>query len=251
MKKCKHCDKNLPKTHRGLSCASCRSKIYRRGSIDPINDAPKLCTFCGIDCKNANSHRNHERLCEKNPNRQKSSFANPTVQSLAQSQKETFGYSNQFIKARTLGLPDPIVSDQTRRKIGKANSERSDEWHRIHGKQVSDTINKKVAAGEWHFSAVVIHEYRGEKLHSSWELKYAKYLDENNISWRRPTESFPYQFDGVWRRYFPDFYLIDTDEYVEIKGWKRDSDDAKWSQFPSDRNLTIIMEKEMKELGLL
>lgn len=27
-----------------------------------------FCTFCGKQCKNKNSHRNHERLCSKNPN---------------------------------------------------------------------------------------------------------------------------------------------------------------------------------------
>jgi very-short-patch-repair endonuclease len=28
-----------------------------------------ICQFCGKECKNANSHRNHERTCPKNPNR--------------------------------------------------------------------------------------------------------------------------------------------------------------------------------------
>lgn len=28
------------------------------------------CKFCGKECKNANSLRNHERLCHSNPNRQ-------------------------------------------------------------------------------------------------------------------------------------------------------------------------------------
>lgn len=30
----------------------------------------KYCTYCGKECKNDNSLRNHERLCKSNPNRQ-------------------------------------------------------------------------------------------------------------------------------------------------------------------------------------
>ena len=33
-----------------------------------------ICKFCGKVCKNANSLRNHERLCKENPNRQESAF---------------------------------------------------------------------------------------------------------------------------------------------------------------------------------
>lgn len=30
-----------------------------------------ICKYCGKECKNANSLRNHERLCKSNPNHQK------------------------------------------------------------------------------------------------------------------------------------------------------------------------------------
>jgi len=33
-----------------------------------------VCKFCGKVCKNANSLRNHERLCKENPERQESSW---------------------------------------------------------------------------------------------------------------------------------------------------------------------------------
>lgn len=32
------------------------------------------CKFCGKECKNDNSLRNHERLCHNNPNRDESPF---------------------------------------------------------------------------------------------------------------------------------------------------------------------------------
>ena len=33
-------------------------------------DIKYICRFCGRECKNINSLRNHERLCKENPNRQ-------------------------------------------------------------------------------------------------------------------------------------------------------------------------------------
>ena len=33
-----------------------------------------ICKFCGKNCKNVNSLRNHERLCKENPNKQNSNF---------------------------------------------------------------------------------------------------------------------------------------------------------------------------------
>ena len=72
-----------------------------------------LCQFCGKSCKNNNSQRNHERLCKSNPNKQE-----PT---------KVFGKrnkpgGNKYTKATKLGLPKPVVSDETREKISSANS---------------------------------------------------------------------------------------------------------------------------------
>ena len=82
-------------------------------------------------------------------------------------------------------------------------------------------------------------------------MAYAKYLDENKIKWIRNKDIFSYSFDGKERKYKPDFYLIDEDVYVEIKGYKTDKDTAKWLQFPTHRKLKVLMKKELKELGLI
>ncbi len=116
-----------------------------------------------------------------------------------------------------------------------------------------NTINEKVRKGEWHTSlAKNMHiNYKGVDLHGSWELKYAQYLDANGIRWIRNKESFHYFFEGTDRRYTPDFYLPDFDQYVEIKGHKTNKDDAKWSQFPSYRKLVILTKVELKKLAIL
>ena len=74
-------------------------------------------------------------------------------------------------------------------------------------------------------------EYKGIVLQSKWELQVAIYLDENNIHWERPTLGHEYIFEGNLHLYFPDFYLIDYDTYIEVKGWKQPKDECKWRDF--------------------
>lgn len=69
-------------------------------------------------------------------------------------------------------------------------------------------------------------------LNGTWEYKYALWLDENNIDWRRNKKGFPYMFDGKRRKYYPDFHLLSENKYVEVKGYETEKDKAKWSQFP-------------------
>jgi hypothetical protein len=105
--------------------------------------------------------------------------------------------------------------------------------------------------GTWHysFSKVRTHEYNGIKFMGMWELQYAKWLDQNNVKWRRPKEKFTYEFEEKQRFYTPDFYLIETQEYVEIKGYETEKDRAKWSAFPL--KLKIIKGKELFKLEII
>lgn len=68
--------------------------------------------------------------------------------------------------------------------------------------------------GEWYYN-----KNEGEEvwLDSSWEVKFAKYLDEENIEWVRPSYFEWIDKDEVKRRYFPDFYLKQRDLYIDIK----------------------------------
>jgi len=146
-----------------------------------------------------------------------------------------------------------IVSEDARMKMSVHANNRTDKLNKENGKRISVTVNKKVSNGEWHTSlAKNMHiNYKGNDLHGSWELAYAMYLDDNSIKWVRNKDSFSYVFDGKERRYTPDFYLIDNDEYVEIKGYKTEKDDAKWSQFPNHRKLVVLMQSELQEMKVI
>ena len=95
------------------------------------------------------------------------------------------------------------------------------------------------------------YKYNDIDLDGSWEYKYAIWLDKNNIKWIRPTIRFEYHLDNKIHYYTPDFYLLETDEYIEVKGYKTAKDDAKWAEFPADKKLKILFKKDLKELGII
>ena len=201
-----------------------------------------LCKFCVKEFINENSLRNHERLCKKNPDKQITWL---------EINRDIIHNCNGAMKAKLEGRKF-FVNEQTRKKISNSIKNRTDEWNKENGKKISETINKKVTNGEWHTSlAKRMHKkYKGIDLHGTWELKYAQYLDDRNITWIRNKDSFAYIFKGRERRYTPDFYLPEKDEYIEIKGYKTNKDIQKWTQFPKYRKLTIMMKKELQDLGI-
>lgn len=204
------------------------------------------CKFCNKECKNDNSLRNHERLCSKNPNRQKTFFSDPK-------NHKTFikKRSNQFQKAALMGMKYE-VSKETRKKLSESATKQNALQSENTKKKRRQTIANKVANGEWHTSLAkrMHYRYKGIDLHGKWEYNYAIWLDENNIQWDRCKESFEYTFDNKIRRYTPDFYLNQSDTYVEVKGYKTEKDIAKWDQFPKHRTLKILMKEDLIKLGI-
>lgn len=203
------------------------------------------CKYCGRECKNDNSLRNHERLCKENPDRQviKSNF----IAYNEFRKNNNIKGENHYTKAKKLGLPIPKCSEETKAKISLKHRgiKHTDESR----EKISESMKKAVKEHPDSYSScnvngrVKIYEYNGVKLNGTWELDVAKYLDENNIKWERPSIGFEYEWNGGTHIYYPDFYLPEFDKYIEVKGLKRDRDDYKWKVV---ENLIIITAKEIK-----
>jgi hypothetical protein len=84
------------------------------------------------------------------------------------------------------------------------------------------------------------------KIQGSWEEKLVKFLDDNNINWNRNRVGYKYLFENKEHLYFPDFYLMDYEIYVEVKGYETDRDREKWKQFPF--KLHIVKKQEIQDL---
>lgn len=56
-------------------------------------------------------------------------------------------------------------------------------------------------------------------LQSTWELKIAKWLDDNGIAWSRPTKRIKWycQQTNKYRTYLPDFFLVDHCYFIDVK----------------------------------
>ncbi len=232
------------------------SKHMRRHEMHPETFRPAYvldhedlsCKFCGKNYESKNALIQHEMRCSSNPERIQSSCIKNfnakgrTVwnkgldKSDARIQKQIATYKERFNKGvyKVLrGSSNPACRPEVRERISK-------------------TCLMKSKTGTWHTSlAKNKHiDYNGVDLHCSWELRYAMYLDNNNIPWIRCKDRFPYEYKGVMHYYTPDFYLPRSDEYIEIKGYSTGKDYAKWKQFPKDKTLVVMKKEDLDKLGI-
>jgi len=137
-------------------------------------------------------------------------------------------------------------------KSGCARSLEEEEKRRT---RISETMKKNPKAGGlrqgsgrgkkcWYESEIAGRVF----LDSTWELAYAKYLDANKIQWKRNWIKFPYQRNEKIHYYIPDFYLINSKEYIEVKGYEREEDKLKWEAFPY--KLKVLKYEELSALGI-
>jgi len=120
--------------------------------------------------------------------------------------------TNQYTKAKALGLPKPTVSDETRKKLREHCGKRV--WTFVQRKNMSDHAKRRSLGGSFINTKC---EYNGHKFGSSYEVEVAKSLDNNSIRWVKP-KKFNYT-DPFYksRQYTPDFYLPDFDVYLDPK----------------------------------
>lgn len=90
----------------------------------------------------------------------------------------------------------------------------------------------------------------------SWQYKYAQYLNRINLNWiKSRTISLSYiTQDNTVHKYYPDFYLPDSDEYIEIKGYFSLSDKTKMQlveKYNPNVKIIILMKEDLHQLNLL
>jgi len=104
-------------------------------------------------------------------------------------------------------------------------------------------INKHAGMGKGDY-------YKGIWMRSSYEIAYAKYLDNHNIIWTYESKVFDLG-NGTYR---PDFYLPKINTYIEIKGYWRKEAKKKFNLFrklyPRVKT-NILNKKDLKSIGVL
>lgn len=250
---CEKCSQMISRSNFNKHNVSCDGSINywskKRAGLTTVDHGIE-CKFCAKIHKNSNSRRNHERLCQHNPDRQSTTFQ--TNRDKVNESKQN--YSNQFTKARFLGGPVPVVSNETKKKLSDIALKRHQDpaYRKQIAEKISVTVSNKLIEGSWHtYSDVKKIEYKNTKFDSSWEVKYAQWLDARDIPWERCRQKFTYTYNGILKHYTPDFYLPNSNEYIEIKGYEIDKDHAKWMQFPATHKLTVLREQDLKVLKII
>lgn len=134
------------------------------------------------------------------------------------------------------------------------------------GRRVTDEIKKKISDNHANVSGKNNPSYGKPRYHakryyyesplqgkisfrSSWELAYAKYLDVNKILWMYEMETF--DLDNI--TYTPDFFLPQTEQFIEIKGYMSDKAQEKINKFLAQYswNLKILRKADLIKLGVI
>lgn len=227
-----------------------------------------ICRYCGRECKNDNSLRNHERLCKSNPNRQIIIY-------------NGVGFSKYRERIKSLGITPPnygkiavnkdhiikyISKDELQEYInngwekganqdfklkmkivnrnrlnpGKANNEEDEKERR---KKISETMKKNPRSGGRRQGSGRGKKgwYKGIFCDSSWELAYLIYCLDHNINIKRCDEKREYIYNGEKHAYLPDFVV--EGRIVEIKGYKTNQWLVKLSQNP---DILVLYEDDLK-----
>ena len=194
-----------------------------------------ICKYCGKLCKNQNSLVQHEISCKENPNRLKSKYSHTAWNKGLTKETDTrVAKTGQVYSERAkAGLYDWSHNKHTEATKEKIRQQKLE----LCAKQGTNLCGK----GKRGY-------YQGYYCQSSWELAYVIYCLEHNINIIRNKKSFSYILDGIKRSYFPDFYLVDENKYIEIKGYYDNKTKEKEKQFPKNEILVVIKQKEMQPI---
>ena len=174
--------------------------------------------FCSSSC--AATYNNKLRIRKESTNLK-----------VRESLKEYFAHNQEAVKVRSLRYKKTIRERRgvrtcliCNKEISKTNKYSYCKEHWILSDEFKTTIghNRKYKRGwvynKWTDSYVY--------LLSSLEYAFFDYLERNDIKWEKP-KPFKYQLKGKEHLYFPDFYLNDTNQYIEVKGHMWDNDVIK------------------------
>jgi len=88
----------------------------------------------------------------------------------------------------------------------------------------------------------------GVMMRSTYEARLAKALNERSLRWEYEPRWFSL---STAKLYMPDFYIVDLDMYVEVKGWWRDDAKEKFHAFISEYpalKCALVMKEQLEAI---
>jgi len=233
------------------------------------------CEHCGIEVEKKYRYAKKNKLCLKCSNKIN---ANSNKERKLERLREWHKTNTHPLKGTTrpdhvkkalidshLGVP---MLEEVKRKLSLKNSGKGNPFYgKKHTKESIEKmrkIQKEIVRkgkdsnfygkcyhgkGNWYYKDSIKIWMR-----SSWEIKFAEYLDKKNIKWKYESKTFPIKYNNKDGTYTPDFYLNDNDSYIEIKGFWRDDALEKYTAFNKQyENIKIEIYdiNKLKELEIL
>lgn len=224
------------------SCLDCKKEISSNNFSkhqDSKSCTPAIikkcneCIFCNITFEKLHKH---EPYCTLNPNRISRSG------------------TNQYTKAKETGVPY-IIKDETRQKLsdtgtGRKHTEESLAKIRKCMQRAVKENPDSYAGGYNRGRVKSLICSNGFNVLGGWEQTFVEFCLSNNIQIQQPNTGFSYEWNGS-RTYFPDFYLPESNMWIEVKGYETERDKAKWESMINvhKKNLNIVKSKEIKNLN--
>lgn len=218
-------------------------------------DTPGKCKFCGKNCHNQNSLRNHERVCKKNPNRQLTIMESKEWQ---EKMRSRIDYNHPWNKGKKAADDSRIFSGDAARQRALQCQERlraegrkpgyatTTDKELLRRKRISKGVrSSQTCGGKRHGSGRGKKGwYKGFFCDSTYELVYIIYNLDNGIKFKRCNRVYIYQYKGESHKYYPDFELADG-TIIEIKGYYSEVVDIKAASV-TDRPIKILYEKDLQ-----
>lgn len=173
-----------------------------------------ICRFCGQERKNKNSLRSHERLCKENPNKQKSNLAKYT--------EKGHKSSNQFIKARELGLPIPKGTMEGKPGTWKGKKHTEEQKRKISETQKKN-FKESGAKSIWHTQLENRKSFAEQYFDTCFpNLKQNYHVDRYFLDLANPEKKLYIEIDG--EQHYNDPKVVEHDKVrttqLEELGWK-------------------------------
>lgn len=173
------------------SCVKCskdfRANVFARHSA--ACNGPKIKKIRGIDFDPNSGYKNGTRVgWNKGLTKETSSSVKSASDTMSQ------GYADGRIKLSGFAADATYFGSSAHKEASSKGGGYREKSGRSHKSYVTDSFDRTVC------------------LQSSFELELSKILDSRNLRWKREG---CFIYDS--KRYFPDFYLVDFDVYLDVK----------------------------------
>ena len=208
-----------------LDCLKCGKILKNKSGLTnhtkrckgPKEKKEKICQKCGFTIK-LNYDRHYDYCDGSGPRREKNKNKEKKIwnKGLTKENDDRIKKISETLKSKT----PKKHTEETKLLLSKIIKERYENgWESKAGRCKKIEYNSNIAGTV--------------KVDGSWELKVCIYLDSIGVKWIRNKKRFKYNntIKKCISTYCPDFYVYDWETFIEVKGYKTELDEIKWSQF--------------------